>query len=195
MLDAAVRVFAERGSEAGVNDIARAAGVGVGTVYRKFADKEAILDVLVDEKVDALAELAREAAKTVDAGAAVRDLMFGVMAMRASDRGLDAVLAEPGRRDRFAAGLEERFVSTARTLVERAIEAGELREGFQAQEICLLGHMVGAVADITRDSGPDVWRRYARILIDGTRPGVETVPLTPAPLSFTESMSVLGRAG
>lgn len=195
IINAAARVFAERGSETGLNHIARAAGVGVGTVYRNFSDKDAILDVLLDEKIDALVELADAAAKVEDAGAAVRDLMFGVMTMRASDRGLDAVLAGPARRSRFSAALEERFVPLARALVEQAIAAGELRPDFRAEEICLLGYMVGAVADITRDSDPGVWERYARLILDGTRPGTHNVPLAPAALSFADSMTALGRAG
>ena len=86
MLDVAARVFAQRGSEATLNDIAHAAGLGVGTVYRKFADKKALFDALFDEKVDALVDLAERASKLTDAGAAVRELLLGVMAQRASDR-------------------------------------------------------------------------------------------------------------
>lgn len=73
VLDAGARVFAARGSEVGLNDVVRAAVVGVGTVYRKVADKDAMLDALAGQKVDALVAAARQAATIEDPGTAVRD--------------------------------------------------------------------------------------------------------------------------
>lgn len=195
VLDAATRVFAERGSDATLNDIARAAGVGVGTVYRKFADKEAMLDALVGEKIDALVDLATQASTLTDPGDAVRQLLLGVMSQRASDRGLDAILSTPGRSARFAEELGQRFIPTVDGLVARAIDAGELRADFSGQEVCILGFMVGKVADITRDTDPGLWRRYAQMLIDGTRYREGDPPLVPGPLSFEENAAALGRAG
>ncbi len=195
VLGAAAHVFAERGAAATLNDVARAAGVGVGTVYRKFPDKEAMLDALFDAKIDALAHLADEASAIQDAGAAIRALLLGVMEKRATDRGLDAILTAPGRSARFSEELGRRFAPTVDRLIARAIDAGELRPEFTGQEVCLLGFMVGKVADITRTTDPDAWRRYAQLLIDGTRPSADTEPLSPAPLSFTEIATALGRAG
>lgn len=194
VLDAAARVFAERGAAATLNDVARAAGVGVGTVYRKFADKEAVLDALFDDKIESLVRLADEASSLVDAGAAVRGFLLGLMEKRATDRGLDAILTAPGRSARFAEELGRRFAPTVDRLVARAIDAGELRPDFTGQEVCLLGFMVGKVADITRATEPEAWRRYAQILVDGTRPSAATQPLSPAPLSFAEIAAALGRA-
>ncbi|WP_166999431.1 TetR/AcrR family transcriptional regulator [Paramicrobacterium fandaimingii] len=194
VVDAASLVFAEHGSAATLNDVARAAGVGVGTVYRKFADKDAVLDALFDQKIDALVDLAEHTLTLSDPGAAIRDLLLGVMTKRASDRGLDAILSAQSRSSRFAEELGRRFIPVVDQLVDRAIAAGELRPDFSGQEVCLLGFMVGKVADITRDTNPAVWRRYAQLLIDGTRlqPGIP--PLAPEPLSFRENAEALGRA-
>lgn len=194
VLTAAARLFAERGGTATLNDVARAAGVGVGTVYRKFPDKEAVLEALFDDKVAALVRLAVEASTIDDAGAAVRGLLLGVMEMRATDRGLDAILMAPGRSARFTAVLGDEFVPTVERIVARAIRAGELRPDFTGQEICLLGFMVGKVADITRTADPEAWRRYAQLLVDGTRAAAAAEPLAPAPLSFAEIATALGRA-
>ncbi len=194
VLEAAKSVFAERGANATLNDVARAAGVGVGTVYRKFPDKEALLDALFDDKISALVRLADEASRVEDAGAAIRGLFFSVMEARATDRGLDAILVVPGQSPRFAEELSREFVPTVDRLVARAIEAGELRSGFTSPEVCLLGFMVGKVADITRTTDPDTWRRYAQLLIDGTRPSAGTKPLLPAPLPFDDIAAALGRA-
>ena len=194
VLDAATRVFAERGAAATLNDVAHAAGVGVGTVYRKFPDKEAMLDALFDDKIDALVRLADEASAVDDAGAAIRGFLFGLMEKRATDRGLDAILVAPGRGARFSEELGRQFVPTVERLVARAVRAGELRPDFTGQEVCLLGFMVGKVADITRAADRDAWRRYAQLLVDGTRPAAGTEPLSPAPLSFSEIATALGRA-
>ena len=110
VLAAAESVFAERGATATLNDVARAAGVGVGTVYRKFPDKEAMLDALFDDKIASLESLAEEASTIDDAGDAVRGLLLGLMEKRATDRGLDAILTAPGRSARFTEALGRRFV-------------------------------------------------------------------------------------
>ena len=195
VLAAAARVFAERGSPATLNDVARAAGVGVATVYRKFPDKTAVLDALFDDKVDALVRLAEQAEVVDDAGAAVRGLLFGVMEMRATDRGLDAILAAPGRGARFSDELERRFAPPVDRVVARAARAGELRSDFSGSEVCLLGFMVGKVADITRATDDRAWRRYAQLLVDGTRASAGIDPLSPPPLSFAEVATALGQAG
>lgn len=194
VLDAAARLFAERGATATLNDVARAAGVGVGTIYRKFPDKEALLDALFDDKIDSLVRLADEASMIDDPGAAIRGFLLGLMEKRATDRGLDAILTAPGRSARFSKELGRQFAPTVDRLVARAICAGELRPDFTGQEVCLLGFMVGKVADITRATDPETWRRYAQLLIDGTRPTAGTEPLSPAPLSFTDIATALGRA-
>jgi AcrR family transcriptional regulator len=194
VLDTAARLFAERGSAATLNDVAREAHVGVGTVYRNFADKEAMLDALFDDKISGLARLAREAAAVEDPGAGFREFLLALMQKRATDRGLDAILTEPGRNLRFAEELGREFVPTVDRLVTRAIAAGEVRPGVSADEVCLLAYMVGKVADVTRQVEPEVWRRYAQLLIDGTRPSAHTTPLAPAPLSFADAAAALGRA-
>lgn len=193
VLDAGARVFAERGASATLNDVARAAGVGVGTVYRKYADKQAMLDALVDDKIASLVRLAEEASMIDDAGVAIRSLLLGVLEKRVADRGFDAMLTG-GRSARFAAELGEKFAPTVDRLVARAVRAGELRPGFTGHEVYLLGFMVGKVADITRATDAEAWRRYAQLLIDGTRPSAGTEPLFPAPLSFTDIAGALGRA-
>jgi AcrR family transcriptional regulator len=195
ILDAAAEVFAERGVSATLNDVARAAGVGVGTVYRKFADKDAMLDELFADKIDTLVRLAEESSADGEPGAAFRGFLLSLMQTRATDRGLDAILSAPGRSARFTDELGRRFMPEVDRLVSRAIAAGELRAGFSGQEVCLLAFMVGKVADITRASDPDVWRRYAQLLIDGTRPSAATEPLAPGALAFDDMAAALGRAG
>jgi AcrR family transcriptional regulator len=194
ILDAATDVFAQRGVGATLNDVARAAGVGVGTVYRKFPDKDALLDALFDAKVDTLVRLAVEAAPIEDAGLAFRSFLLGVIEARATDRGLGTIVMGGDRGERFATELGQRLAPAVRPLIARAQAAGELRDGFTGQDVCFLSLMVGAVADATRDDDPGIWRRYAQMLVDGTRPAASPAPLAPPPLPFPATAAALGRA-
>lgn len=194
VVDAAVRVFAERGVDATLNDVAREAGVGVGTVYRKFADKAALLDALFEVKIEQLVRLADEASREPDPALALRGFVLAVMEARATDRGLGAVVMRTSRGESFAAALGRRLGPTVERLVDRAQAAGEVRAGFTGQDVCLLAVMVGTVADHTRDTDPDLWRRYAQILVDGTRPTASTEPLSPAPPPLADVAAALARA-
>ena len=70
----------------------------------------------------------------------------------------------------FSEELGRQLGPRVQPLIDSAQRAGALREGFTIQDLCLLSAMVGSVADLTRDSDPALWERYARMLIDGTRP-------------------------
>lgn len=194
VLDAATRVFADVGADATLNDVARAAGVGVATVYRKFPDKTALLDALVEDKVEALVRLVEAAPAQRDPGEAFRDFLLALMEQRAGDRGLEVVLTSPTGRSHFTAELQRRLLPGVDDLIDRAVRAGQLRPGLSSHEVCLLAFMVGKVADVTRSDDPRVWRRYAQLLIDGTRPSHDVEALTPRPLSFDATTAALGRS-
>jgi len=152
-----------------------------------------MLDALFDDQIDSLVRLADESSRIEDTGEAIRGFLFGLMEKRATDRVLEAILTMPGQSARFAEELSQNLAPAVNQLVDRAIHAGELRPDLTGQEVCLLSFMVGKVADITRDIDPDAWRRYAQLLIDGTRPSAATKPLSPPPLSLIDVAMALGR--
>lgn len=193
VLEAATRVFAERGVDATLNDVAREAGVGVGTVYRKFAGKDALLDALFEGKIERMLELADEATREPEPGLAFRGFVLAVMEARATDRGLGAVVMRTTGGESFAAALGRRLGPKVERLISHARAAGEVRDGFTGEDVCVLAVMVGTVADRTRDIDPGVWRRYAQMLIDGTRPSASTEPLSPAPLPLGDTAAALSR--
>src|SRR5919112_6366490 len=92
ILAAASTVFAERGLGVSLDDVAAAAGVGVGTVYRRFPDKDALIDALFEAKIQQAAQLAREASEIEDAWEAFATFMRGMGAMNAEDRGFKEAL-------------------------------------------------------------------------------------------------------
>src|SRR5215217_6312007 len=93
ILAAAAELYAERGLDVSLDDIAAAAGVGVGTVYRRFPDKDALIDALFEDKIDRAVELASNALEIEDPWEGLVTFMRGMCRMQAQDRGFrDALL-------------------------------------------------------------------------------------------------------
>lgn len=192
VLDAATRVFAEHGPSATLGDVARAAGVGVGTIYRKFPDKQALLDALFDDKIDGIMRIVDDAAALPDPGEAFRSYLSGMIELHARDRSLATVLFGPGRYDRFPPALSERLGSTADRLIADAVAASELRPGFTRQDTIALAAMVSTIALASRETDPELWRRYASFVVHGTRPAA-AARLEPEPPAFRTMTEALSR--
>jgi AcrR family transcriptional regulator len=186
ILQTARRLFAERGLGVTLNDIAHEAGVGVGTVYRRFPDKDAIIEALHEAKFASLVELAEHAAGMESARDGLRAYIMGTLELRASDRALAQVIvhavpaSDSVRRSRV---LLDALVTA---IVERARVDGVVREGFEPRDVPILVLMVGTVADRTKGCDPDVWRRYAQILVDGVCPAETPGSLRGEPLGPEE---------
>jgi AcrR family transcriptional regulator len=194
ILDTAVRVFAERGLEATLNDIAHEAGLGVGTVYRRFADKDELIAALFESKFAMLHDLALRAETATDAGQGLRQYLMAAAEARAADRGLMQVLARATVHGPRSEDGRVRLTLEVERLVARARLAGAVREDFTAADVPILFLMIGAVADLTHDASPDVWRRYAQLLIDGLRPGAECPELCVPPLDMDGILLAMGNA-
>ena len=93
ILDAARELFAERGLEPSLNDVAHHAGVGVGTVYRRFASKEELLETLFEESLHELTNLAEIALQQPDSWDALAWYVERMCALTATDRGLREIRA------------------------------------------------------------------------------------------------------
>lgn len=188
IVDAARRLFAERGLDVTLHDVAEAAGVGVGTVYRRFPDKDALLGGLVTAKYETLVELAERAASRPSGREGLREYLFGAMELRASDRSLSTAVLRAAPATAEAADLRTRLWAVVGGVVERARAEGGLREGFAPDDVPAVSSMIGSIADRSRDADPDAWRRYALLLVDavcplaGALPPLPGAPLPPPPL-------------
>src|SRR3712207_1290440 len=104
ILAAAAGLFAERGVDVSMDDIAAASGVGVGTVYRRFPDREALIEALFEDKLTRIAKLAGDALEIEDPWEAFLAFFRAVARLQAEDRGLKEVLLSADRgRERVAA--------------------------------------------------------------------------------------------
>src|SRR3954464_2557219 len=135
LLTAASELFAEQGLNVTLNDIAHHAGVGVGTAYRRFANKEEVIDALFEEGLQDIAAAAHEALQERDAWHGLVMFLDRSLHMQFGDLGLNQIM------NNSALGLER--TSDARTriaplitaLVERAKEQGVVRPDLDQTDI------------------------------------------------------------
>ena len=188
LLAAAHAVFAERGLDATMDEVARRAGVGVGTAYRRFRNRDDLIAALFEERLDEFMGILDDALADGDPWRGLSGFLERSMEMQAADRGFkDLLLQSAERRERM-----RRFRAQIRPLVEallrRAQDAGELRADVDGRDVLLVSLMVGAVADFASDVEPQLWRRSLTLLLDGLRARrTDTSPLTAGPLGIEQA--------
>jgi AcrR family transcriptional regulator len=180
ILEAARDLFARRGLGVTLNDVAHHAGVGVGTVYRRFPDKELLIDVLFQEQLDAWRRLFEEGLSDDDPWRAVVTVHERALELWARNRGLKEILLGSPRASARATQQRAQLHPLAAALIERAQAAGEVRSDATTQDFGVVMLMVGEVMEAAEDVDPELWRRYLRIALQGLRP--EGTPLEPLPV-------------
>ena len=170
VLDAARDCFARDGTDAQMDDIAAAAGVGVGTVYRHFATKDALVAALADDYFAGEAAIARAHLEIDDPWEAFRGFVREGTELLAASKALAQVMADRPdvmQRAALAADAEFGFFDMIETLITRAKAAGELRQDFQLEDIpaimCSIGSLQVGGGAYTN------WRRILGMVLDGLR--------------------------
>src|SRR5262249_52747464 len=134
ILAAARELFAEHGLEVTLDDIARAAGVGVGTVYRRFPDKDQLIEALFEERIDEVHAAAEAALEIADPWEAYVTFLTRALELQASDRGLkEVLLGSSYGRDRIERA-RAKIQPVVVTLLRRAQEAGAIRDDLSIAE-------------------------------------------------------------
>ena len=182
ILEAAGEIFTTRGLEVTLDDIAHHAGVGVGTVYRRFRDKEELIDALFDDRMDAIVTAAENALAAGDPWLGLEGFFVDIFELQAADRGLRE-LAFAGRHGRErVARAKARLEPLIAEVVARGQASGQLRDDLRADDIPLIQKMLAEVIEIAGDVSPDLWRRYLTIVLDGLRTkrdGPTPLPVPP----------------
>ena len=166
IVDAAKAAFSERGLETQMEDIARLAEVGVGTLYRHFPTKDALVRALIVDKMERMAEAAKEALDgDADPWEAFRSVLWRGAEQTHQDRALAQVFAsQPQEAFRSALEDETELAERMAELLRRAQDAGSARRDVSAEDIPIVMCGVGAVVQNGRS-----WQRYMSLMLDGFR--------------------------
>lgn len=172
-------VDAARGLEPSLNDVAHHAGVGVGTVYRRFADKAELLEAVFEDGVNELADLAEAALHQPDPWQGFVWYIEHMCEITATDRGLREMAFSRAYSGSRVTNAQQRLVPALQTLVTRARDDGGLRPDLCGTDTAIFGLLAGTVSDFAGHIEADLWRRYVALLLEGvrSRPGQSPLPV------------------
>ena len=167
IVEAARAAFAESGLDAQMDDVAARAGVGVGTLYRHFPTKDALVRAVIVHKMTGLAELGR---KRLDAGGdpweSFRAWLWECAETHVHDRALSQVLStQPSSTFRQIAAEETELADVSSRLIGRAQAAGAVRHDARGEDVGLV--MCGLAAILESGWGESAWRRYLSLVEQG----------------------------
>jgi AcrR family transcriptional regulator len=166
ILEAAREIFAESGLDAQMEDLARGAGVGVGTVYRHFPTKEALVGALVDDYFGSLAVEAESALAVADPWEAFEGFMWRAGNLLGANRALSEVTADGQMREGAVRAGVDRILGE---LIGRAQDAGVLRPDVSVDDVPMIMCSLGRVQMLGAGGPGEAWRRHLAIMLDGLR--------------------------
>ncbi len=188
ILKAASKAFNERGLEVSLDEIARYAGVGVGTVYRRFRTKEELVEALFMDRLDAVAAVADDAFEVADPWSGLVSFMERMAELMAGDLGLRQMLMFATYGRDLVAIARQRNAPLVERLVQRAQAAGQLRADVRPTDIPFIVFMLTEATHLVNAANPDIWRRYLTLILDGMRPVREGVTPLPVAALLPEEM-------
>lgn len=184
LLVAAGQVFEEKGLEASVADVARVAGVGMGTLYRRFPSKEALIEALVSEVLETTIAMAQDAAARPD-GTGLEHFLQESSAYQAEHLGCLPKLWNS----------DHHLVPSARKLIAGLLADaqahGRIRLDLKSTDISLVMWSIRGVLETTRSNAPEAWKRHLDLLVAGMRPS--EAELAHSPLSQNQVDGILAK--
>jgi AcrR family transcriptional regulator len=179
---AARAAFAAEGLGVPVEDIARRAGVGMGTLYRRFPSKDDLIDAVLADAFEQYAEAAEAALALEDPWQGFCAFLERALSLHAENRGLKDLIASSDHGRARTAAMRSRVQPVLTRLIARAQEHGALRADFALEDIPLVLWSSGRVVEVTSTVAPELWRRSLGLMLDGLRADAAT-PLPQPPLT------------
>ncbi|MFE9425274.1 TetR/AcrR family transcriptional regulator [Kitasatospora sp. NPDC006697] len=178
LVAAAWEVFAEQGPDAGVEEIARRAGVGMGTLYRRFPTKDALIAALYDEVLENILTHTRAAAAEPCGGRGLEGVLWHIGAVMSSHHGglsrlWQAVPPDVDVQRAELWGLVDRLLGRARA-------AGVVRGDLTLTDVYLCVLSMRGVIDETAALDAGAWKRYVEVVLAGFRPAEVPLGFRPA---------------
>lgn len=182
IIEAAREVFAVRGLDASMNEVARRAEVGVATLFRRFPSREQLIAATFSDPMAVYAALIETALDDPDPWHGFCEYVRAVCAMQAGDRGFTDVLTQsfPTAKE-FEAERDQAF-SRFTLLISRAQKAGALRPDFVAEDLPMLLMANAGVVTATHDAAPEASPRLVSYMLQAfSAEATEPLPTPPTP--------------
>jgi AcrR family transcriptional regulator len=182
LIDAAAEVFAERGLDATVDDIAKHAGVNVATAYRHFANKHELAQAYLQRILDQAVTLATEAAAVDDPMVGLAQFLDAALELMASNRALVDVVSNAYGGEWIKGQMHELITGPIRQLVVRGQQAGVVRPDVDGTDFAVLLPMLSSVSDrgaVACVPEPARTQRYLALVLAGLRPDGTALPGRP----------------
>ena len=170
LLAAAHRVFATRGLEAGVDEIAREACVGMGTLYRRFPTKDSLVEAVIEDRFVTIAGELRDAAAHDDPWEAFEACATRLACRIAEDRAFFQAVSESLARMPHMRRHRDELLAVIAPVVERAQKAGVLRDDVTVEDVPGLCAVAARLPAWKLEQQPRLWKRYLGVVLDGLRP-------------------------
>ena len=181
LIESAKVVFAEQGLDATLDDIAKHAGVGTGTAYRHFPNKQAIAAEVLSQASGSMADDADDALTIDDPWLAITTFFETIIGRAAVNRGLHESLAIP--REPHEVLVRQQLIDSVTTLFARAKAAGVVRADADPTDAGAVLAMLVPVFDMGSVTSTQLWRRYLALLLDGLRATDRpALPVGPIPV-------------
>src|SRR5688572_21296420 len=191
VLSAARKVFAEQGLHASTNEVARRAGVGVATLFRRFPTRDDLVAAAFADKMTTYITAAEDALADPDPWQGFCDYIERVCRMQAEDRGFADVLTMTFPSAKVLENQRNHSAKLLAQLLEKAKAAGRLREDFTHQDVPLILMANAGVVTATRDAAPEAWRRLVSYLLQSF--AADAAQPLPEPPTTTQMYRALMR--
>lgn len=187
LLESADALIREHGMDLSLNAVAHHAGVGVGTVYRHFPDRAALIQAMFEQRVDLVEGVLKAHLADIDPIAGLRAVVFEICDMQTADRGVWELMSS-GNEDTHRQVVESRLQPHIEQLAARANALGRLRLDFQTNDLAVIFWTGGALNAYLERVAPGAWRRYIQLMFDGYLADDDPArePNDQAPLSFDQ---------
>ena len=194
LLHAARAAFAAHGLDAALEQVARDAGVAIGTLYRHFPTRVDLVQAVFTDRLEELLAAAERAAAIPDGWAGFCLYVEASCELQASDRGFDDLAGIRLPSSSCIDAIQDRVLQLGAAIVERAQRQGTLRADITPEDLAFVTWSQGRIAQATRRIAPNAWRRHLHLILDGFRADRAT-PLAEPPLTRDELYQAMVRLG
>ncbi|WP_234817844.1 TetR/AcrR family transcriptional regulator [Mycolicibacterium sphagni] len=178
IVSAAARLFAEQGLSVPLEDVARSAGVGVATLYRRFPTRTDLAIAAFERNMTSYIDAVDKALSNPQPWDGFRDLVYDLCALQASDPGLRALLTTAFPASSVIEQRATEAIAKLGEVITRAQHDGKLRPDIGVGDIVVMLLADTGVLEATREHAPGAWRRFAALMVDSFRVGPHE-PLPP----------------